>query len=169
MRNLLIVACLALFAAAPASAQVMPTQVVRRGAPNGLELSDGEPISFYLEHARMLDLTDEQRAKLIEIRRRLRADNAPFMRQLDSLRDELGISMEPQARLSEQTREKLAKLEVISRPITDSIRLRNDAAAGEARRMLDSLQVVRADSLILAERNFLRGRRPPPPSSRLRG
>jgi hypothetical protein len=32
---------------------------------------------------------------LINLRRRLRSANAPFMRQLDSLRESLGLSLEP--------------------------------------------------------------------------
>jgi len=145
------------------SAQVMPTTVVRRGGANGLAMSDGEPISFILEHAQVLDLVDSQRVSLMSIRRRLRAANDPYMRQLDSLRDELGISLEPRPRgLSDEDRKKLQRLEQISQPIADSIRINNDAARIQARSLLDSVQVVRLDSLTVRERGTIGGRRPPP-------
>ena len=73
---------------APTSAQVMPTRVVR--PPNaGLALSDGEPISYLLEHSKLLDLTDAQKSSLMDIRRWLRQQTAPFMRQMDSVREYL--------------------------------------------------------------------------------
>jgi len=164
MNRLALVAFAGLLAAPMASwAQVMPAQVVRRGGANGLAMSDGEPISFILEHAQVLDLVDSQRVSLMSIRRRLRAANDPYMRQLDSLRDELGISLEPRPRgLTDEDRKKLQRLEQISQPIADSIRINNDAARLQARSLLDSVQVVRLDSLTVRERGTIGGRRPPP-------
>ena len=148
-------------------AQSMPAQVVRRGAPNGMALTDGEPISFILEHAQVLDLVDSQRVGLMSIRRKLRSANDPFMRQLDSLREYLGLSLEPRERgLSDDDRKKLQKFEQMSQPITDSIRLNNDAARIQARALLDTVQVVRLDSLVVRERGTIGGRRPPPVSPR---
>ena len=145
------------------SAQVMPATVVRRGGANGLAMSDGEPISFILEHAQVLDLVDSQRVSLMSLRRRLRAANDPYMRQMDSLRAELGISLEPRERgLSDEDRKKLQRLEQISQPIADSIRINNDAARIQARSLLDSVQVARLDSLTVRERGTIGGRRPPP-------
>ena len=152
-------------------AQVMPATVVRRGAgAGGLAISDGEPISFVLEHAQVLDLTDDQRVGLMSLRRRLRAANESFLKQIDSLRETLGISLEPRARgLNEEDRKKLQRLEQLSQPITDSIKVNNDAANLQARGLLDSVQVVRLDSLVLRERGSIGGRKPPPPApSRLR-
>jgi hypothetical protein len=60
-------------------AQVMPATVIRRGGADGLAMSDGEPISFVLEHSSELDLSDGQRMGLINIRRRVRSNNEPFM------------------------------------------------------------------------------------------
>lgn len=149
-------------------AQVMPATVVRRGAgAGGLAMSDGEPISFVLEHAQILDITDDQRLGLMTIRRKLRSANEPFMRQLDSLRESLGISLEPRARgLNDEDRKKLQRLEQLSQPTSDSIRVNNDAATLQARGLLDSVQVVRLDSLVVRERGTIGGRRPPPPSPR---
>lgn len=147
-----------------ASAQLMPAQVVRRGGANGLAMSDGEPISFILEHAQVLDLVDSQRTNLMVIRRRLRVANESYMKQMDSLRETLGISLEPRERgLSDEDRKKLQRLEQLSQPITDSIRINNDAARLQARSLLDSVQVVRLDSLTVRERGSIGGRRPPPP------
>jgi hypothetical protein len=156
---------LALPAALPA--QVMPSTVVRRGGAGGLAMSDGEPISFMLEHAQVLDLVDSQRTNLMSIRRRLRAANAPHMKQLDSLREMLGISLEPRPRgLTDEDRQKLQRLEELSRPITDSIKVNNDAANLQARAVLDSAQVVSLDSLVVRERGTIGGRRPPLSSRR---
>ena len=148
-------------------AQDMPTRVVRRGAPNGMALTDGEPISFILEHAQVLDLVDSQRVGLMSLRRKLRSANDPFMRQLDSLREYLGLSLEPRPRgLNDDDRKKLQKFEQMSQPITDSIRLNNDAARVQARALLDTVQVVRLDSLVVSERGTIGGRRPPPSNPR---
>ena len=164
MYRLVLVALAVLLTAPVASfAQVMPATVVRRGGANGLAMSDGEPISFILEHAQVLDLVDSQRVSLMSIRRRLRAANDPYMKQLDSLRDELGISLEPRPRgLSDDDRKKLQRLEQISQHIADSIRVNNDAARIQARSLLDSVQVARLDSLTVRERGTIGGRRPPP-------
>ena len=145
----------------------MEARVVRRGAENGMALTDGEPISFILEHAQVLDLVDSQRVGLISIRRKLRSANDPFMRQLDSLREYLGLSLEPRSRgLDEDDRRKLQKFEQMSQPITDSIRINNDAARVQARALLDTVQVTRLDSLVVRERGTIGGRRPPPASPR---
>lgn len=142
------------------SAQVMPTAVVRRGAP-GFTLSDGEPISYLLEHAQFLKLTDEQRDLLIDIRRRLRQQTAPFMRQLDSLREYMGLSLESTRGFDREDMERLERFRRESQPITDSLRVYNDAARGEARLALDSLQLVALDSLVRTEGRGTTGRRPP--------
>ena len=163
--TLFSVSLLILPAALPA--QVMPAQVVRRGAANGMALSDGEPISFILEHAQVLDLVDSQRVGLMSIRRKLRAANDPFMKQLDSLREYLGLSLEPRPRgLNDDDRKKLQKFEQMSQPITDSIRINNDAARVQARALLDTAQVARLDSLVVRERGTIGGRRPPTTSRR---
>ena len=84
------------------------------------------------------------------------------MKQLDSIADFVGLSLEPR-RLSEEDRKKLQRFEALSQPITDSIRTNNDAAKIQARELLDSVQIVRLDSLALRERG---GRRGPPPNRR---
>lgn len=141
------------------SGQVMPTRVVP--APNrGLALSDGEPISYLLEHSGVLDLTDDQKESLMDIRRWLRQQTAPFMRQMDSVREYLGISLE--RRVRREDIETLERFQAMTLPLTDSIRFYNDAARGEARQVLDSAQAVRLDSLVVAERRVLPRRRPPP-------
>lgn len=162
---LLSIGCLG--APALLSAQTMPAQVVRRGGADGLALSDGEPISFILEHAGVLDLVDSQRTGLMSLRRKLRAANEPFMRQLDSLRESMGLSLEPRPRgLNDDDRRKLQRFEQLSQPISDSIRVNNDAARLQARALLDSVQVTRLDSLVVRERGTIGGRRPPPANPR---
>ena len=144
----------------------MPAEVRREGAGvGGLDISDGEPISFLLENASTLDLREAQRISLMAIRRRLRAVNSQHMRQLDSLRELVGLTMEPRERgLSEEDRRKLQRFQALSLPITDSMRMNNDAAKIQARELLDSVQVVRLDSLALRERGGVAGRRGRPPN-----
>ena len=146
----------------PAQLTSMPATVVRHGGTN-LAMSEGEPISFILEYAQVLDLVDSQRTNLMALRRRLRAANASYMRQLDSLREVLSISLEPRARgLTGADKEKLQRFEQLSQPIADSIRINNGAANLQARALLDSVQVARLDSLVARERDTISGRRPPP-------
>lgn len=128
-----------------------------RGAVS-FELSDGEPVSFYLEWSRWLGLTEPQKTALIDIRRRLRLQNAPFMRQLDSLRELAGIDMTPRGRLTERDREAFQRFEQWSAPLIDSIRVNNEGARREIRAVLDARQWARADS-VQAELRDVRGRR----------
>lgn len=144
----------------------------RADAPLGLALSDGEPVSYVLEHASYLDLTDEQRMKLIDIRRRLRSLNAPYMNQLDSLRQLMGISLEPRRRIDDDYRLQLERFDKASEPITTIVRTNNDGANLQARAVLDSLQRVKLDSIIVDERGARgrgrgRGRGSVPPTARL--
>ena len=111
------------------------------------ELSDGEPVSFYLEWSRVLELTEGQKSGLIEIRRKLRLQNAPFMRQLDSLREAAGVNMATRGRLDERDAASLRRFQEWSAPVTDSIRLNNDGARREIRALLAPPQMTRADSL----------------------
>ena len=71
------------------------TATAQRGAPPSfegprgpliLDLSDGEPVSAFIEAGRVLELTDVQKRRLMDIRRNLRVQNKPFMSTLDSLR-----------------------------------------------------------------------------------
>ncbi|HSA54838.1 MAG TPA: hypothetical protein VLE53_04000 [Gemmatimonadaceae bacterium] len=122
-------------------------------------MSDGEPISYLLEHSKLLDLTDAQKSSLMDIRRWLRQQTAPFMRQMDSVREYLGISLE--RRMQRDDVEALERFQSSTQPLADSIRMFNDAARGEARQLLDSAQVARLDSLVVEERRVAPGRRPP--------
>ncbi|HEX9563639.1 MAG TPA: hypothetical protein VF981_06700 [Gemmatimonadaceae bacterium] len=162
MRRLVILTGVLVAVTATASIPAQTPSAGRRGAaPLGLAMSDGEPISFVLEHSGILDLTDPQRTALMNIRRVLRRVNAPFMERLDSLRELVGISMEPR-RLGGEDREKLARLDSLAKPIKDSIRVNNDAANLQARSVLDSAQIVRLDSIIVDERGAADGRGRPP-------
>ena len=97
------------------------------------QLSDGEPISFFLEISREIGLNDTQRARLMDMRRRLRAQNAPFMKQLDSLRSLAGVELGETGGLTASDREALERFRVWARPVVDSIRVNNDLAQAEAR------------------------------------
>lgn len=121
-------------------------------------LSDGEPVSFYLEFSRLLDLTEAQKTGLIEIRRKLRNANAPFMRQLDSLREAAGVNMEKRGRVDERDAEALRRFRLWSAGVIDSMRVNNDGARRDIRALLDSTQMARADSLN-REIQEMRGRR----------
>ena len=165
MRLAILIAPLLLPVPFVLSAQVMPAEVRRPVGP--LAISDGEPISFVFENAEILDLREDQRTTLMNIRRRLRAVNGAHMKQLDSLREMLGISTEPRSRgLSEEDRKKLQRFEALSAPITDSIKINNDAAKMQAREVLDSAQVAKLDSIALRGRAGVTGRRGSPPPTR---
>jgi hypothetical protein len=124
------------------------------------ELSDGEPVSFYLEWARVLELSEPQKSGLIEIRRKLRIQNAPFMQQLDSLREAAGVNMATRGRLTARDEEALRRFQEWAAPVTDSIRLNNDGARREIRALLAESQLLKADSLNREMREQGRGRRP---------
>lgn len=165
MRKPLIIAS---FAVAVVSVGHPTPARAQRGAPPfdgprgalSFQLSDGEPVSFYLEWAHELEVTDDQRAQLIELRRRLRVANAPFMQQLDSLRQAAGLEMGERGRMSERDAEALRRFNEWARPVTDSIKQNNDGARADIRTILQPLQLARADSLFRANRD-VRGRRPP--------
>ena len=159
---------IASFVVAALSAALPTIAHAQRGAPPfdgprgalSFQLSDGEPVSFYLEWARELEVTDDQRAQLIEVRRKLRVANAPFMRQLDSLRQAAGLEMGERGRMNERDAEALKRFNDWARPVTDSIKFNNDGARSDIRTILQPLQLARADSLFRANRD-VRGRRPP--------
>lgn len=154
-----LVALAILFFAMPALGQ--------RGRPEGMrgpmtvDLSDGEPISFFLEISRELGLNDAQKARLMDMRRRLRAQNAPFMKQLDSLRSLAGVELGETGGLTAEDREALEKFRVWSRPVIDSIRVNNDLARAEVRALLDETQRATADSLATEARQRQPMRRRP--------
>lgn len=163
MRRNLVALLITTAVPAALPAQVMPTSVVRRGGGPGGAF-EAEPISVILEFASLLDLADSQRTALMEMRRRVRAANAPHLRSLDSLRQVLSVNTEPGPRgLSEEDRRQLARFEELGRPFNDSIRVNNDAARTAARLLLDSVQVVRLDSATSTGRGGREGRRGPPP------
>ncbi|MGQ0766651.1 MAG: Spy/CpxP family protein refolding chaperone, partial [Gemmatimonadota bacterium] len=117
-----------------------------------LAMTDGEPISFFLEWSRVLDLTEEQKSGLMDIRRRLRSRNAHLVGKLDSLRELAGVELSERTRLSAEDREALARFQAWSQPTIDSVRLNNDAARLEARSLLAEDQRARADSIIALPR-----------------
>lgn len=159
MRRLLLLFIAALLSATPAlEAQTMPTRVVRRGGGAGYELSDGEPISYLIEHSRLLELSEEQKTALMELRRMLRASTAPFMKQIDSVREQLGFSLEGRRRPADEEAKARDRLTQLTQPFVDSVKVRNDAARLQARGILDERQRIKLDSLVLSERGAPEGR-----------
>lgn len=145
-----LIFALALLWAFPALGQ-LPVEVVRRGTVGAVTISEGEPVSFILEYASQLKLTEEQRSALMQLRRRLRAANAPFLRQLDSLRDLTGVPVEP-TRLTGRDLEAIERFQRLAQPIVDSLRARNEVARSEARTLLLPEQLARLDSIATALR-----------------
>lgn len=141
-------------------AQYLPARVVRHGG--GIEVAAAEPVSFFIEHSREIELTDAQKDTMMAIRRRLRNQNAPYLRQLDSLRNVLGIDFEPRGKLSDKDRDKFERFQNASAPFADSIRVNNDAARGEAWSLLEDAQRAKVDSIVKEDRERKgRERRPP--------
>lgn len=129
-----------------------------------VDLSDGEPVSAFIEAGRALDLTDAQKNRLMEIRRLLRVQNKPFMTRLDSLRELAGIDLGDRERMRRRDEEALQRFNTWARPFIDSIRVNNDAARAEALAALTVDQRRRFDSITVAARAARPrpGRRPPP-------
>lgn len=150
--------------APPASAQRgAPFEGVRSGIT--VDMSDGEPISFFLEISRELGLSDAQRTRLMNMRRRLRVQNEPYMEKLDSLRDLAGLELGERGGLSSDDRDALERFRTWSRPVVDSIRINNDLARAEVRAMLDESQRATADSIATEARTRRPARRDRPPGS----
>lgn len=148
-RRYLFAALVAFPAIAPAQ---LPVRVVRHGAAS-LEITVGEPVSFFIEHSKELELTNAQRDSLMALRRRLRAQNAPYVKSLDSLREAVGIDLEPRQRGNDREREKMERFQKLSAPFADSIRVNNDAARGEAWMWLEVSQRNKVDSLLKEDRD----------------
>ena len=128
------------------------------------DLADGEPVSFFLEVSHELGLSEPQKGRLMDIRRRLRVVNAPHMLQLDSLRELAGIDLGDRNGINEKDVESLRRFSAWSKPVVDSIRLNNDLARAEARAVLNGDQRTRLDSIARADatrtRRPRRGRAP---------
>ena len=131
----------------------------------GIELSMGEPVSFFLEWSRELELTDPQRSKLISIRRRLRVANGSFAARLDSIATVAGVDFGDRGRLSRRDQEAIEKFNKLAEPTLDSIRANNDVARGEIDAVLERFQAARADSIRLANRSRTRPERRQPARS----
>jgi hypothetical protein len=123
------------------------------------DLSDGEPISWFLEYSEQLKLKPEQKTSLIAIRRRLRGENEHFMTRLDSAAVASGLTLGEVSRMTPDDRLALERFNKITAPTRDSIRANNDIARAEALTLLTSVQQTRLDSLVLELRRN-RGRGP---------
>jgi hypothetical protein len=128
----------------------LPVRVTGRG-PGSIEMATGEPVSFFLEHSHELELTDDQRKRMMDIRRRLRQTNAPWVRQLDSLREFVGLSLEPEQGRTPRG-PALERFQKLSAPVADSMRVNNDAARNEVWAILSELQRTKADSVAKADK-----------------
>lgn len=156
--------CLAVaLSAAPSALAGQSTAVT---SPSGFvrgqytfDLSDGEPISWFLEYSEPLKLKPEQKTSLIAIRRRLRGENDRFMTRLDSVAAAVGLTLGENARMTPDDRLALERFNKITEPTRDSIRANNDVARAEALTLLTSVQQTRLDSLV-AEFRRDRGRGP---------
>jgi hypothetical protein len=149
----------------PAGHLAAQSSAMERGARGyTFRLSDGEPISYFLEHSRELELSDTQKTQLMNVRRRLRARTEGYMQQMDSLRRVMGISLDPTARLTDDVLERIRRFQEAAKPLTDSVRVLNDAARNEARTLLQPGQLVTLDSLLATGRRGRSGRPPIGPS-----
>ena len=160
------VAFVVLTFALPAFAQRGAPYEGNRGGPVMVDMSDGEPISFFLFFSRELGLTDPQKTRLMDMRRRLRVQNAPFMLKLDSLRALAGLELGERGGLSSEDRQALERFRTWSRPVIDSIRINNDVARAEVRAMLDASQLAAADSIARDARTRRPAQREPRPGAR---
>ncbi|MGQ0538125.1 MAG: hypothetical protein ACT4R6_04195, partial [Gemmatimonadaceae bacterium] len=116
--------------------------------PYTFDLSDGEPISWFLEHSQALKLTSDQKTALMTIRRRLRDENERFMERLDSTAQIVGLTLGERRRMTGAEREALERFNTITQPTRDSMRVNNDIARAEALALLNKQQQTRLDSLV---------------------
>ena len=116
--------------------------------PYSFELSDGEPISWFLEFSEQLKLTMDQKTTLIAIRRRLRGENERFMERLDSIATAVGLTLGERTRMTPDERLAVERFNKLTQPTRDSIKVNNDLARAEAITLLTSVQTTRLDSLI---------------------
>jgi hypothetical protein len=157
--SLLVAAC----AATPSYVSAQSTGAVVQPLghnPGGysFDLSDGEPISWFLEYSEPLKLTPDQKTSLIAIRRRLRGENERFMTRLDSVATAVGLTLGDRPRMTADERLALERFNRITQPTRDSIRANNTLARTEALTLLNSAQQTRLDSLItLMQRERGRG------------
>ena len=157
---LLFLTCLASTAAAQRGAA--PSFEGPRGHLT-VDLSDGEPVSAFIEAGRVLDLSDVQKRRLMDIRRNLRVQNKPYMSTLDSLRELAGVNLGERERIRRRDEEALQRFNTWAKPFIDSIRVNNDVARVEARSVLSVDQRRRFDSIATAARAVRpRAQRRPP-------
>lgn len=144
------------------------TALAQRGAappfegPRGFytfDLADGEPISFFLEVSHELGLSENQRRHLMDIRRRLRETNAPFVARLDTLRSLAGIDLGDRNGINRKDTEALERFNRWARPSMDAMRVNNDLARTDARRVLDADQRRRLDSIARGDEARMRNAR----------
>jgi hypothetical protein len=124
--------------------------------PHSFELSDGEPISWFLEFSQPLKLTSDQKTTLINIRRRLRSENERHMERMDSIAKSVGLHIGERTRLDEDDRRALERFNEATQPTRDSIKVNNDLARAEVLTVLTAAQNKLLDSLMVELR---RGRR----------
>ncbi|MGQ0643345.1 MAG: hypothetical protein ACT4P6_21575 [Gemmatimonadaceae bacterium] len=152
MRKFVPAFAIAALCSASEAVSAQMTAVNRGGSGGGaytFDLSDGEPISWFLEFSQQLKLTPDQKTSLISIRRRLRSDNDRFVERLDSVAEAVGLTLgERVNRLTAAEREALVRFNKITQPTRDSIRANNDVARAEALTLLNNVQTARLDSLM---------------------
>jgi hypothetical protein len=145
-----LIVTLAFLVTAPVAALAQRGAAPPFDGPRGFytfDLADGEPISFFLEVSHELALSENQRRHLMDIRRRLRETNAPFVARLDSLRSLAGIDLGDRNGINRKDAEALERFNRWARPSIDAMRVNNDVARSDARRVLDSDQRRRLDSI----------------------
>jgi hypothetical protein len=153
--NRVFVALAVFLVSVAAEAQVTAVpQVGRVAGAYSFDLSDGEPISWFLEFSEHLKLTSDQKSSLISIRRRLRQENDPYMERLDSVAEAVGLHLgERMARMSEDDQHALERFNKITQPTRDSIRANNEIARAEALSLLNKAQTARLDSVMASLRD----------------
>ncbi|HJU74529.1 MAG TPA: hypothetical protein VJ717_12345 [Gemmatimonadaceae bacterium] len=156
IERLLYVAIIALPSALAAQADRTPIGFVT--GPYSFELSDGEPISWFLEFSEQLKLTMDQKTTLIAIRRRLRGENERFMERLDSVAAVVGLTLGERTRMTPDERMAVERFNKLTQPTRDSIKVNNDLARAEALTLLTNLQQARLDSLVSVLRRERGGR-----------
>jgi hypothetical protein len=112
------------------------------------DLEDQSPLKLLIDKRKDLKLTDAQLAKLKDAEPKLKEDNAPLLKAIDSLVHDMRPSGPNQ---SQEEKTRLRDDRVSLRTVLVSIRTNYDAAAKDALAALDADQQAKAKDL-LAER-----------------
>lgn len=122
---------------------------IDRDAPPPMKLTTGDladisPLKLLVDKRKDLKLTDDQQAKLKELRSTVERTNEPLMAKLDSLR----IVLRPRQKPTEEELVRMAIGREELGPLVKSVRASYDSSVAPAMALLDDAQKATAQGLL---------------------